>query len=137
LHALSSRTNHLAASIALFLVLAACGGLVFKYVWDRRDPGIDPSLNGKTSDQLVQELGEPESSEETAFASLRDQQARAELARLDGTGEPDPRRRVLVLAWYRTRDDLPALLRTSVWFRWADGRWAAFHNYRGYLWAGL
>jgi hypothetical protein len=116
---------------AIFLALLAW------WINSDSNPGIDPSLNGKTLDELVQVLGMPESEVHLALDGVRDEGARRAFLTIPDRGSADSGKVILEAKWVRSDPDLPTALETAVWLREIDGRWVAFHNYRRYLWAGL
>jgi hypothetical protein len=125
------------AALALILVVALLVSLFVLNLWLRADPGTDQSLNGKALDELVQELGKPQSEGYVALADIRTKNSGKAYLALPGRGNSDESARILEAKWLRSGGDLPTAMETTVWFHEVDGRWIAFHNYRRYQWASL
>jgi hypothetical protein len=121
-------------TLAIYGALLAAMAL---WMWSSSDPGTDSSLNQKTFDELVQELGKPQSEVHSGLTSrILDDAARRAYLAIPDRGGTDAGVEILVAKWVRSGSGSTPL-ETTVWLRAIDGRWVAFHNYRRYLIAGL
>jgi hypothetical protein len=133
----SSGHWRLAFYAVIIMICVGALGLVVRFFRDRADPGLDEALNGKTIEQFIGELGEPSHREPVSVKEISDPEARERHLKATNQNRRDQSKQVLIAEWYRSGDELPTTLQITVWFRWTDGKWLAFHNDRRYCWAGL